>query len=57
MIPTLVSAVKMIGSFFTHLLTDYISNIIVTAIIFPGQVIKEAGRTFNSIVKPITMPF
>lgn len=57
MIPTLVSAVKMIGSFFTRLLTDYISNIIVTAIIFPGQVIKEAGRTFNSIVKPITMPF
>lgn len=54
---TLATAVKTIGSFLYRFLTDYISNIIVTAIIFPGQVIKEAGRTFNSIVKPIAMPF
>ena len=57
MISTIVSAAKIVGSFFTRFITDYISNVIVTAIIFPEQVIKHTTQAFNSLVKPITISF
>lgn len=57
MVTTLISAAKIVGSFFTRFITDYISNIVVTAIIFPEQVIKHTAQAFNSLVKPITISF
>lgn len=57
MITTIITAVKTIGSFFTRFLTDYISNIIVTAILFPGEVLKNTATTYSSLVKPIIVKF
>lgn len=57
MITTIITAVKTIGSFFTRFLTDYISNIVVTAILFPGEVLKNTATTYSNLVKPIVVRF
>lgn len=57
MITTIITAVKTIGSFFTHFITDYISNVIVTAILFPDEVLKKATTTYSNLVKPIIVRF
>lgn len=57
MITTIITAVKTIGSFFTRFITDYISNIIVTAILFPGEVLKNTTTTYSNLVKPIIVRF
>ena len=57
MITTIITAVKTIGSFFTRFITDYISNIVVTAILFPGEVLKKATSTYSNLVKPLVISF
>lgn len=57
MITTIITAVKTIGSFFTRFITDYISNIVVTAILFPGEVLKKATTTYSNLVKPLVISF
>ena len=57
MITTIITAVKTIGSFFTRFITDYISNIVVTAILFPGEVLKKTTTTYSNLVKPLVIKF
>ena len=57
MITTIITAVKTIGSFFTRFTIDYISNIVVTAILFPGEVLKKTTTTYSNLVKPLVISF
>lgn len=57
MITTIITAVKTIGSFFTRFTIDYISNIVVTAILFPGEVLKKTTTTYSNLVKPLVIKF
>lgn len=57
MISTILTAIKVAGSFVAKLMTDYISNIIVTTLIFPMQVLKESKTTYNNLVKPLVINF
>lgn len=57
MIKILIGAVTIVGSFFSRFLQDYISEIIVHAILFPIEVLKETKVAYNKILKPITITF
>lgn len=57
MISTILTAIKTVGSLFVRFATDYISNIVVTTIVFPMQVLKESKTTYNNLVKPLVINF
>lgn len=51
----IISAVKTIGSFFVRFLMDYISEIIVTAIVFPIKVLEKSTRCYRDLLKPLNI--
>lgn len=57
MISTIMNIINGIGSFVVRFITDYISNVIVTTLIFPAQILKNEYITFNNMIKPFAINF